>query len=274
MRNVTSRSGIFILGLFQAADDEDGKSFVEVTKLANEFGTGHAGHEVVGDDEADFRGKVVRAELLQGADGVEDRDDEVTGAFEDGLARGRLHGVVVDEQKSGTVVQAVPFKCVFHGSRASPLNVSRGAFLMRGWMQVRGVGWLGRLGGGALMFAFTSRDGDGWLPLLTTGTGVAAVLIALRLIIPWQYRKQYRKLTSLHGPRTMEADEAGLRVTSGDSDGRFVWRVLERFAENDRVFALVQQGGRVFFTVSKGDMTAEEAAALRFLFETYIPQRA
>ena len=67
-------------------------------RLRDELRAGHAGHDVVGDDEIDGFGEFVIAELLQCALGAEDRDDEVSGSPEDGLTRGCLHSVVVDEQ--------------------------------------------------------------------------------------------------------------------------------------------------------------------------------
>ena len=68
----------------------------------------------------------------------------------------------------------------------------------------------------------------------------------------------------------MEADARGIRVVSAVSDGRFDWQVLDRFAENDRVFLLVQQGGRVFFPVSKRQMMPAEVEEFRSLCTMYI----
>ena len=88
--------------------------------------------------------------------------------------------------------------------------------------------------------------------------------------IGWQYRRQYRKIPALHGPRTLEADENGLHLKSAVSDGRFSWQVLDRFAENDRTFVLVQQGGRIFFPVPKRQLTPEQIAGFRALCAKHI----
>jgi hypothetical protein len=87
----------FVLGLgfFESADDEDGEGGAELAQLADELGAGHAGHDVVCDDETDLFGEVVGVELLEGALRVEGGDDEVVGPPEDGLAGGGLDGVVI-----------------------------------------------------------------------------------------------------------------------------------------------------------------------------------
>ena len=91
--------------------------------------------------------------------------------------------------------------------------------------------------------------------------------------VGWQYRRQYRKLPALHGPRSLEADENGLHLVSSHADSRFSWQVLERSAENDRVFILVQQGGRIFFPIAKRQLTLEQTAGLRELFAQHISSK-
>ncbi len=91
--------------------------------------------------------------------------------------------------------------------------------------------------------------------------------------VGWQYRRQYRKLPALHGPRSLEADETGLHLVSSHADSRFSWQVLERSAENDRVFILVQQGGRIFFPIAKRQLTLEQTAGLRELFAQHISSK-
>jgi hypothetical protein len=74
---------------------------VGLAKGAHKLGSGHAGHDVVGDDGADVGGKAVLLELFQRARRVERGDYGVAGAAQNGLARGGLDSVVVDEQHGG-----------------------------------------------------------------------------------------------------------------------------------------------------------------------------
>ncbi len=98
-------------------------------------------------------------------------------------------------------------------------------------------------------------------------------LIALYPLRSWQYRRQFRKVPALHIPQTLEADENGVRIFSSLTDGRFSWQLLDRFAENERAFILVQQGGRVFFPISKRGLTPEQIAALSDLCTTHIAKK-
>ena len=102
--------------------------------------------------------------------------------------------------------------------------------------------------------------------------GAFLLLYACRpLLIGWQYRRQFRKIPALHGPRTLEAGPEGLHIVSPLSDGRFAWQVLERFAANERAFILVQQGGRVFFPISKRQLSPEQIAEFHALCTAHLP---
>jgi len=98
---VDVEAGVGIFGFFEAADDEDGEVGLELAELGDELGTVHAGHDVVGEDEVDGCGEFVVAELFEGALGAENGDNVIAGAFEDGLAGGRLNGIVVNEENGG-----------------------------------------------------------------------------------------------------------------------------------------------------------------------------
>ena len=91
---------VFLFCLVEAADDEYGKHGVGGAEGPDEFDTMHGGHEVIGDDEIDGGGKFVVLNLFEGADGVERGDYEITGTLQDGLARGGLYGIVIDEKQS------------------------------------------------------------------------------------------------------------------------------------------------------------------------------
>ena len=96
---VDAQGSVLVFGFGQAADDEHRDVGGELAQAGDELGAVHAGHDVVGDDEVDGVREIVVAELLEGALGAEDGDDEIAGSLEDGLTGGGLDGVVVDEQK-------------------------------------------------------------------------------------------------------------------------------------------------------------------------------
>jgi len=89
---------VLVFGIGEAADDEYRNRRFELANLADELGSVHAGHDVVGDDEVDGSGELVVAELLKSPFGVERCDDEVSGSLENGLACGSLNGIVVYEE--------------------------------------------------------------------------------------------------------------------------------------------------------------------------------
>ena len=93
-----AKAFVLVFSFGHAADDENGDVWLEFAQTRDELRAGHAGHDVVGEDEIDGFGEVVVSELLECALGAEDRDDEVSRSLEDGLTRGCLHSVVVDEQ--------------------------------------------------------------------------------------------------------------------------------------------------------------------------------
>jgi hypothetical protein len=110
-----------------------------------------------------------------------------------------------------------------------------------------------------------------------TGAALTALFVLFYACFPvltgWQFRRQFRKIPALHEPRTLDADAAGVRIVSPLSDSRFNWQVLDRFGENDRTFILVQQGGRVFFPISKRQLTPEQTLEFRTLCTNHIARR-
>src|SRR5579875_3382610 len=94
-----SEAPILVLGVPTSADHQYRHLRLEGAQLLYELRACHARHEVVRDDQVDVAGVLVAAELFQGALRVEHSDDEVACPFEDRLACGGLHGVVVDQKK-------------------------------------------------------------------------------------------------------------------------------------------------------------------------------
>ena len=90
--------GVLGLGLFETADDQDREIGVALAQLRDEGGAIHAGHQVVGDDQADVFGDLPGVELLKGELGAQGGDNGVTGSLEDGLSGRGLYGIIVNEQ--------------------------------------------------------------------------------------------------------------------------------------------------------------------------------
>ena len=89
---------VLIFGFEQAADDENRDVGVETADRPNELGAGHAGHDVIGDDQIDGGRVLLVAKLLQSALRAENCDHEEASALENRLPCGGLHRVVVDQQ--------------------------------------------------------------------------------------------------------------------------------------------------------------------------------
>ena len=89
---------VLFLGLGKSTDHKDGDVRVEAADSADEIGTVHAGHDVIGDGEIDGGGERSVAVLLQSALGAKNGDHEVAGSFENGLPGGRLHCIVVNQK--------------------------------------------------------------------------------------------------------------------------------------------------------------------------------
>lgn len=96
---VDVQADVFVFGLGQAADDEDGEIGGEFAETGDELVAIHSGHEVVGEDEVDGGGVFAVAKLFESSLGTEDGDDEVTSTLEDGLTGRGLDGVVVNEKQ-------------------------------------------------------------------------------------------------------------------------------------------------------------------------------
>lgn len=92
------QAGVLVFGFFEAADDEDGDVGVQGAEAGDELGAVHAGHEVVGEDEADLDGELRGGELLESTGGTEGHVDVETVALEDGLPNRGLDCVIVNEK--------------------------------------------------------------------------------------------------------------------------------------------------------------------------------
>jgi hypothetical protein len=107
---------------------------------------------------------------------------------------------------------------------------------------------------------------SGMWPVFVWGT----FLLLIPAINRYQYRRQYRKMPMFHGKRLLEIDDTSLHFVAPDSDSRTTWQVYTKYAENDHVFVLFQQGERMFIPLPKRDLSPLQVDELRTMFQTYI----
>ena len=91
-------AGVFLFRFCQTADDEHWNVGCKPPDFSHECGAVHTRHHVVRDDQIDVAGELIIAKLLQRAFRAEHRDDELSSPIENGLARRRLNGVVINEE--------------------------------------------------------------------------------------------------------------------------------------------------------------------------------
>ncbi len=99
---------------------------------------------------------------------------------------------------------------------------------------------------------------------------ILSILPAAGLLVRFQLRRQYRNTTHLHDLRTLELDSESLRFLSTQADARVQWNLFLRFAENEAVFILVQQGNQIFFPVPKRGLTLAQTEELRGILQARI----
>jgi hypothetical protein len=110
----------------------------------------------------------------------------------------------------------------------------------------------------------------------TQGLPIILVFIfvfAFRLCVPWQLRRYYRKLPILHTSRTLIIDDASLQTTTSVSDSKTTWEPYIWYAENDKMFILAQQGNRIYYPISKHELTPVQITELHALFEAHLPSK-
>ena len=91
-----------------------------------------------------------------------------------------------------------------------------------------------------------------------------------KLLLPFQWRRLYRRNALLQDQHSLELTDSGLRFVTSAGEGSTLRRVYTRFAENAHAFVLVQQGGQLYHPLPKKDLTPMEVTQMRDLFTAYV----
>src|SRR5579871_1394260 len=110
---------------------------------------------------------------------------------------------------------------------------------------------------------------SGMLPVLLWGS----ILLLLPLLWGYQFRRVYRKAPLLRDPRTLDIDDNALHFATANSEGRTTWEAYIKFAENESVFILFQQGNQIFVPIPKRELAPVQIPEPRSLFETHLPRK-
>jgi hypothetical protein len=92
------KTGILLSCFLEATDHQDWHLGLQSTNLPYEAASAHAGHDVVRDNEVDFREKITAAKLLKSASGVQNCGDRVSIPFQDGLTYCGLDCIVIHQK--------------------------------------------------------------------------------------------------------------------------------------------------------------------------------
>ena len=128
--------------------------------------------------------------------------------------------------------------------------------------------------GGSVLGYFVYLMSTGRAPLRSLpGAILPSLMFLLPFWVNYQFRKVYRKAIALHEPRTMIADDTGIIFESLSVNAQVAWSNYVFFVEDERSFALMQQGSEIFVPVPKRELSAIQIQELRSLFETHIGRK-
>jgi hypothetical protein len=106
----------------------------------------------------------------------------------------------------------------------------------------------------------------GLWPVILWGT----VLLCVPLLWNYQFRRAYRKAPLLRDRRTLDLDSSHITFKTETSDARVPWNFYTKFAENEKIFILFQQGNQIFIPIPKRELSSSQIDELRSIFETHL----
>lgn len=99
--------------------------------------------------------------------------------------------------------------------------------------------------------------------------------IPILIVLLWGRRRtvqrEYNKLFNLRLLHALDVDANGLRLETSAGIKRTAWTVYTKFAENDDVFILYQEGNHDFFPIVKSFLTGLQVDELRSLLGAHLP---
>jgi len=100
--------------------------------------------------------------------------------------------------------------------------------------------------------------------VLGPGLIVPALMLSFPFLIAYQSRRIFRNSSAIREPRT------GLRFDSISASGHVAWSNYVSFVEDERSFALRQQGKQIFVPIPKRQMTPLQVEEMSSLFKIHI----
>ena len=134
------------------------------------------------------------------------------------------------------------------------------------WPYLFAIVWIsiGFLPGGGNVDTASSDD-------LYFELGAIPILMALLWGRRRQIQREYAKLSNLRLLHALDLDTNGLRLETSVGIKRTAWTVYTKFAENEDVFILYQEGNHDFFPIVKSFLTDSQNDELRSLLGAYLP---
>jgi hypothetical protein len=120
-----------------------------------------------------------------------------------------------------------------------------------------------------LVTALTAaRSGGHWnIAAIASGLAIIPFMAVILWIARIKFGREFQKNANVHGVHQLDATESGIRIANKESETRSTWKIYSKFAENSRVFILLNQGKKSFIPIPKSTMNTEEIAELRSLFK-------
>jgi hypothetical protein len=100
-----------------------------------------------------------------------------------------------------------------------------------------------------------------------------ALLCLFSVVTRLLYKRKFRKMTQLHGRYILDPDETSFRYVAPSGETKMEWKVWGSFAEDANSFVLVQRGSSMFMPIPKRELSPEQIAELRILFQTHVARK-
>jgi hypothetical protein len=97
--------------------------------------------------------------------------------------------------------------------------------------------------------------------------GVIPFVLLFLLARQMRLRSEYVKLSNYRLLQALDLDASGLRLVTSQVTARTSWSVYEKFAENESVFILYQEGNQGIVPITKAFLTYLQIEELRSLLE-------
>lgn len=100
--------------------------------------------------------------------------------------------------------------------------------------------------------------------------------IPLVIIFLWgrrlRIKREYEKLRQFRLLYALDLDVNGLRLVTSLGTTRTSWSLYTKYAENNDVFILYEEGKYTFFPIAKQHLTEPQVIELRLLLNAYLPR--